>query len=499
MKHNLKLYNSINKRLESFRPIQADFVGIYLCGPTVYSSPHLGHTRGALTVDLLVRWFKYEGLKVRYVRNITDVGHLTNDTDIDASGEDKLSKKANLEKLEPMEIAQKYYNEYDQAISKLGILKPDIEPLASGHIIEQIEIIKKIISEGMAYQKNGSVYFDIEAYNKKYDYGVLSGRKLEDMIAGAGEERRTLERQDEKKNSFDFALWKKADKSHIMQWPSPWGNGFPGLHLECSAMSKKYLGERFDIHFGGMDLLFPHHECEIAQCQAAHKQHPVNYWLHNNMITINGKKMARSLNNGILVNELYKGNNALLEKPFDPMVLRFFLLQAHYRSTIDFSNEALKAAEKGYDRLVKTYNLLIHETKSAENSVHKINFEEWEKNLFDAFAEDLNTPMVLALLFEAAKWINQIIIGKWQLNETDLERLKKIFTLFFGELLGLQVKELEQIKNSKEKEIMGILIEIRKNAKEHKNYALADEIRTELEQEGIKLIDTKSGTSYEIS
>ena len=328
---------------------------------------------------------------------------------------------------------------------------------------------------------------------------MLSGRKLEDMIAGAGEERRTLERQDEKKNSFDFALWKKADKSHIMQWPSPWGNGFPGWHLECSAMSKKYLGERFDIHFGGMDLLFPHHECEIAQCQAAHKQHPVNYWLHNNMITINGKKMARSLNNGILVNELYKGNNALLEKPFDPMVLRFFLLQAHYRSTIDFSNEALKAAEKGYDRLVKTYNLLIHETQSAENSVHKINFEEWEKNLFDAFAEDLNTPMVLALLFEAAKWINQIIIGKWQLNETDLERLKKIYILFFGELLGLQVKELEQIKNSKEKEIMGILIEIRKNAKEHKNYALADEIRTELEQEGIKLIDTKSGTSYEIS
>ncbi|MEC8739385.1 MAG: cysteine--tRNA ligase [Bacteroidota bacterium] len=498
MAHILKLYNSASRVLEDFHSIHPDFVGIYLCGPTVYSSPHLGHTRGALTVDLLIRWFRNTGKKVRYVRNITDVGHLTNDSEIDASGEDKLSKKAKIEQLEPMEIAQKYYNEYDKVIAQLNIVKPNIEPLASGHILEQIEMIQKIMKEGMAYETNGSVYFDIEAYNNKYTYGSLSGRKLEDMISGAAREKRTLEGQTEKKNSFDFALWKKADETHIMQWVSPWGRGFPGWHLECSAMSHKYLGEKFDIHFGGIDLLFPHHECEIAQSQAAHKVSPVKYWLHNNMITINGQKMARSLNNGILVEELFAGSHPLLNQPYKPMTLRFFLLQAHYRSTVDFSNDALKAAEKGFDRLSKTHQYLNVSAKASLTSNHQMQLEDWESSLYDAFLDDLNTPSVLAQLFDAAKWVQKIKLGKWVLDEKDLNKLKNIFNLFFGELLGLQPEVNISEKNNKEHEIMEVILKLRKQAKENKNYNLADTIREELQKIGIKLNDTNDGTSYEM-
>ncbi|MBQ1989661.1 MAG: cysteine--tRNA ligase, partial [Rikenellaceae bacterium] len=396
MKAKLMLYNTLSRKKEEFTPYNPPFVGLYVCGPTVYGDPHLGHARPAITFDLLFRYLKSEGYKVRYVRNITDVGHLEHDAD---EGEDKISKKARLEQLEPMEVAQFYTDRYHDAMRELGVLPPSIEPHASGHIIEQIEYVKKILDKGLAYISNGSVYFDVEAYNAQYNYGKLSGRNLDDIKANT----RELDGQSDKRNSFDFALWKKASPEHIMRWPSPWSDGFPGWHMECSAMSAKYLGEQFDIHGGGMDLMFPHHECEIAQSTAACGHDSARYWVHNNMITINGQKMGKSLGNFITLEELFTGNHKLLEQAYSPMTIRFFILQAQYRSTLDFSNEALKAAEKGMDRLMKAVETLSKIKPSAASTVDP---SDLERRCAEAMADDLNSPMVISALFDWVRTIN---------------------------------------------------------------------------------------------
>ena len=487
MKQKISIYNSLSRKKETFKPITKDYVGLYVCGPTVYGDPHLGHARPAITFDIVYRYLKLCGYKVRYVRNITDAGHLENDTD---EGEDKISKKARLEQLEPMEVAHLYTLSYHNAMNQLNCKPPSIEPRATGHIIEQIEMIQKIIDNGYAYEKNGSVYLDVKKYNQSYPYGILSGRNLEDTIEGT----RQLEKQTEKNNAVDFAIWKKASNEHIMKWSSPWGKGFPGWHMECSAMSEKYLGKTFDIHGGGMDLMFPHHEAEIAQSNACNDCMPVNYWMHNNMITIDGKKMGKSLGNFINLEEFFSGKHAKLDKAFSPMTIRFFILQAHYRSTLDFGNDALKAAEKGLAKLMDAVEALS-EIQAKDKSTFDV--EELEKKCYDAINDDFNTPILIAHLFEAVKLINLIKANKASLNNNDLILLKSIFDVFANEVLGLK-KENHQKSNDFTNEIMDVILKLRKHAKINQDFITADLIRDELDGLGIQINDSRDGSSWQI-
>ncbi len=489
MRKDLIIYNTLTRKKELFQPIKPPFVGLYVCGPTVYSEPHLGHARGVITFDVLFRFLNYLGYRVRYVRNITDVGHL--EDEVSGEGEDRIQKKAKLEKLEPMELVQFYMNAFRKAMEQLNILPPSIEPQASGHIIEQQQMVKQIIEKGYAYEVNGSVYFDVERYSKVYDYGKLSGRKIDELLSNS----RELEGKEEKKSPLDFALWKKAGPEHLMQWPSEWSNGFPGWHLECSVMGTKYLGETFDIHGGGMDLLFPHHECEIAQSVAANGAEHVKYWMHNNMITIGGQKMARSLNNFITLDELYSGNHKALNQAFSPMTVKFFILQAHYRSTLDFSNEALKAAEKGFARLINAIETLDKINPSGQSTV---NFNEIEEKANTALLDDLNTPIAIAHLFDGVRLINQVFEGKETISKKELENLKKFYHSIVFNILGLKKETDSTVKAELVNKLMGTIINLRKDARENKDFATSDKIRNELKQLGIILKDTKDGADWEI-
>ncbi len=489
MKHNLSLYNTLTRKKEEFVPINPQHVGMYVCGPTVYGDPHLGHARPAITFDLLFRYLQAEGYKVRYVRNITDVGHLEHDAD---EGEDKIAKKARLEQLEPMEVAHYYTERYHKAMEALGVLTPSIEPHASGHIIEQIEFVQKIIDAGFAYESNGSIYFDVEKYNTKYHYGRLSGRNLDDIVT----ETRQLDGQQDKQHSYDFALWKKASPEHIMRWPSPWSDGFPGWHMECSAMSTKYLGERFDIHGGGMDLMFPHHECEIAQSTAALGHDSARYWVHNNMITINGKKMGKSLGNFITLEELFNGTHNLLVQAYSPMTIRFFILQAHYRSTLDFSNEALQAAEKGLDRLMKGIEALGKVKPSARSTVNPADLAD---RCEAAMADDLNSPMVISALFDWVRIFNSLAEGQQTITAEDLEALRATVKRWVFDILGLRdEKQAQAAGGDKLAPLVEMLLEMRMEAKAAKNWALSDQIRDRLTAIGIRVKDRKDGCDWEI-
>lgn len=489
MDNKLTLFNSISRKKEVFKSLIPNHVGLYVCGPTVYGDPHLGHARPAITFDVLFRYLKHLGYKVRYVRNITDVGHLENDADF---GEDKISKKARLEKLEPMEVVQYYTNQYHKMMDSLNVLSPSIEPKASGHMIEQIEFIKTLLKNGWAYEVDGSVYFDVVKYNEKYNYGKLSGRKIEDMLSTT----RTLDGQEEKQNSVDFALWKKASDEHIMRWPSPWSDGFPGWHLECSVMSTKYLGETFDIHGGGMDLLFPHHECEIAQSVGAQGHEAVKYWLHNNMITIEGQKMGKSLGNFINLEEFFKGTHVKLNKAYAPMTIRFFILQAHYRSTVDFSNEALQASEKGLARLMEGILNLEKITPSPQST---IDVGTIESNCYKAINDDINTPIVIAHLFDAIKLINSILSGKENINQLDLDKLKQLFATFAFDILGLKpTKQSTQNNSEPFEKAVDLLLEMRSKAKDNKDWGLSDLIRDKLNEFGFEVKDTKEGFEWKL-
>lgn len=490
MKHNLALYNSLSRFKQAFIPLNNDRVGMYVCGPTVYGDAHLGHARPAVTFDILFRYLQHLGYKVRYVRNITDVGHLEHDAD---EGDDKIAKKAKLEQLEPMEVVQFYLNRYHDDMKALNVLPPSIEPHASGHIIEQIEYIKKILDSGYAYESNGSVYFDVPKYNQNHPYGKLSGRNIEDLISAT----RELDGQSEKHSPLDFALWKKASPEHIMHWPSPWSEGFPGWHLECSTMGEKYLGETFDIHGGGLDLIFPHHECEIAQSVAAQGHDAVKYWIHNNMITINGKKMGKSYNNFITLQQFFNGDHPLLDKAYSPMVIRFFILQAHYRSTVDFSNEALQASEKALQKLLETYKRIDTITPSDKSSVE---LPDFFKACYEAMDDDLNTPQVISQLFEASKIINGASSGSIKLSKDDISKLKELFDLFLFNLLGIKSEDSGE-SNSFSKAYEGavdLLLEIRNNAKQQKDWATSDLIRNKLAELGFDVKDTKNGVEWSL-
>lgn len=490
MQHNLTLYNSLTRIKQPFIPIHEGHVGMYVCGPTVYGDAHLGHARAAVTFDTLFRYLKHLGYKVRYVRNITDVGHLEHDAD---EGEDKIQKKARLEQLEPMEVVQLYLNRYHDDMKKLNVLPPSIEPHASGHIIEQIEYIKKIFDAGYAYESNGSVYFDVPKYNQHHPYGKLSGRNIEDMISST----RELDGQEEKHSPLDFALWKKASPEHIMHWPSPWGEGFPGWHLECSTMGEKYLGETFDIHGGGLDLLFPHHECEIAQSVAAQGHDAVKYWVHNNMITIDGKKMGKSYNNFITLEEFFNGSHPLLTRAFSPMVIRFFILQAHYRSTLDFSETALEASEKALQKLIDTYRRL-DTLKVADKSTVEV--PDFLSMAYEAMDDDMNTPVVISHLFDASKIINGGSAGDIQLTNEDISKLRNLFDIFFVDLLGMSLgNETENSNVSKAYEgAVDLLLEIRRNAKAQKDWDTSDLIRNKLSELGFDIKDTKNGVEWSV-
>jgi cysteinyl-tRNA synthetase len=487
MQQNLILYNSLSRQKEPFRPLHPPFVGIYVCGPTVYSNAHLGHARPAITFDLLYRYMMHLGYKVRYVRNITDVGHLENDSD---AGEDKIEKRARIEHLEPMEVVQNYMDTYHRNMYQLNILKPSIEPRASGHIIEQQEFIKKLLEKGFAYEVNGSVYFDVINYSKTYNYGKLSGRILEELMANT----RELEGQDEKRNSVDFALWKKATPEHLMRWPSPWSDGYPGWHLECSTMSTKYLGNVFDIHGGGMDLIFPHHECEIAQSTAALGRESVRYWMHNNMITINGQKMARSLDNFITLDQFFTGNHPMLQQAYSPMTVRFFILQAHYRSTIDFSNEALQASEKGLQRLMKGIDT-VKMLKPSDISTLDIN--KLREKCYQALNDDLNSSILLSHLFEGIRYINSVSDGTEKLNAADLESLKELFSTFVFDILGLKNESESSVDEKLTGELMKIIIDLRQDARDRKDFGTSDKIRDDLKKAGVILKDKKDGVEWE--
>ncbi|MCH4895388.1 MAG: cysteine--tRNA ligase [Marinifilaceae bacterium] len=490
MESNLILYNTLSRKKEEFKPLNPPFVGLYVCGPTVYGDAHLGHARPAITFDLLFRYLKYLGYKVRFVRNITDVGHLVNDAD---EGEDKIAKKARLEELEPMEIVQYFTDRYHKNMDDLNTLKPSIEPRASGHIIEQQALVEKILENGFAYESDGSVYFDVEAYNKEFHYGKLSGRNIEDLQANT----RTLDGQSEKRKPFDFALWKKASAEHIMRWPSRWSDGFPGWHLECSCMSQKYLGDRFDIHGGGLDLQFPHHECEIAQSTAAYGHDPVSYWMHNNMVTINGQKMGKSLGNFITLDQLFSGDNDVLEQAYSPMTVRFFMLQAHYRSPLDFSNEALKAAEKGYKRLMNAVDSIKKITASDKSSV---DVNALKEKCFAALNDDMNTPILISHLFEGVKIINTIISGKESIDKEGLEELTKLYNDFAFDILGLLPSEESNSGNNETLEkLVETLIEIRKTAKANKDWATADAVRDKFKEAGIEIKDTAEGVEWKLA
>lgn len=488
MQQNLFVTNSLSRQKEKFEPLNPPHVGMYVCGPTVYGYPHLGHARPYITFDVVYRYLTHIGYKVRYVRNITDVGHLENDAD---EGEDKIAKKARLEQLEPMEIVELYTDSFHEAMRMLNNKNVSIEPRASGHIIEQISMIQKIIDHGFAYVSNGSVYFDVITYSKSHNYGELSGRVIEELIAGAGNERRELEGQEEKRNPADFALWKKASPEHIMRWSSPWSDGFPGWHIECSAMSSKYLGETFDIHGGGMDLLFPHHESEIAQSKGSCGKTPVKYWMHNNMITINGQKMGKSLGNFINLEQFFTGNHKFLEQAYSPMTIRFFILQAHYRSTLDFSNEGLKAAEKGFTKLMNAETTLQNLKTSATSTS---DIKKWKQSCYDAMNDDLNTAITIANLFEAVRIINSVAAGTETITEDDLELLKKTFHDFVFEILGLRKEDAAAHDDIDG--LMQMILKLRTDAKARKDFATSDKIRDELNSLGFEIKDGKEGTTW---
>lgn len=494
MKQNkLTIYNSLTRRKELFEPIHPEHVGMYVCGPTVYGDGHLGHARPAITFDIVFRYLRHLGYKVRYVRNITDVGHLEHDAD---DGEDKIAKKARLEQLEPMEVVQYYLNRYHKAMDALNVLPPSIEPHASGHIIEQIEYIKKILESGYAYVSDGSVYFDVPKYNKDFHYGKLSGRNIDELLS----ETRALDGQSEKHNPADFALWKKAAPEHIMHWPSPWSEGFPGWHLECSTMSEKYLGERFDIHGGGMDLKFPHHECEIAQSVAHNHHETVKYWMHNNMITINGQKMGKSLGNFITLDEFFTGNHPLLTQAYSPMTIRFFILQAQYRSTVDFSNEALQASEKAYSRMLEGYSRL-KELKPSANSTISEEIKTLEGKCYEALDDDLNTPIVIAHLFEACRLINLANNDQAEVTAEDIKALKSLFDTFLFEILGMRADVISGESADAMKpfeQAVDLLLDIRAEAKAAKNWATSDLIRNKLTEFGFNIKDTKDGVEWSV-
>lgn len=492
MQHPLSIYNTLHRKKEQFVPLQAPHVGLYVCGPTVYGDAHLGHARPAITFDILFRYLTHLGYKVRYVRNITDVGHLEHDAD---EGEDKIAKKARLEQLEPMEVVQYYLTRYHQAMDKLGVLPPSIEPMASGHIIEQIALTQRILDAGLAYESGGSVYFDVEKYDKSFNYGELSGRRIEDMLSNT----RELDGQSEKRGPLDFALWKKAQPEHIMRWPSPWGEGFPGWHAECTAMGRKYLGEQFDIHGGGMDLVFPHHECEIAQAKASQAgEAMVRYWMHNNMITINGQKMGKSLGNFITLDEFFSGDNAQLDQAYSPMTIRFFILGAHYRGTVDFSNEALKAAEKGLQRLLDADALLDGLQVSSATSASEV--RGLGERAYTALNDDLNTPIVIAELFDAARIINSVHHQQATLSAEDLQELKTTYRLFLRDLLGLRDERLsEGASTDAFKGAIDLLLSLRQEAKSRKDWATSDKIRDELTALGFVIKDTKEGTEWSLA
>lgn len=490
MEHPLYIYNTLARRKEQFVPLHEPHVGMYVCGPTVYGDPHLGHARPAITFDLLFRYLKHLGYKVRYVRNITDVGHLEHDAD---EGEDKIAKKARLEQLEPMEVAQYYTNRYHHAMEALNVLPPSIEPLASGHIIEQIELVKSILDNGYAYVSEGSVYFDVEKYNTKYHYGILSGRNIEDMLKTT----RSLDGQEEKHNAIDFALWKRAQPEHIMRWPSPWSDGFPGWHCECTAMGRKYLGAHFDLHGGGMDLIFPHHECEIAQAVASQGDQMVRYWMHNNMITINGQKMGKSLGNFITLEQFFTGDHPMLSQAYSPMTIRFFILQAHYRSTVDFSNDALIAAGKGLERLMEAN---AHLAKLQPATASTVDTRGLRQKCYDALNDDLSSPVVISHLFDAARAINLVKDGKATLNAEDLQELRNTFHLFLFDLLGLTDETAADSTNGAEAfaKAVDLLLTLRQQAKASRDWATSDKIRDELTAIGFEIKDTKEGAEWKL-
>jgi cysteinyl-tRNA synthetase len=486
--NQLKVYNSLSKKKENFKSITEGYVGMYVCGPTVYSNAHLGNVRTFMFFDVVYRYLMHLGYKVRYVRNITDAGHLENDAE---EGEDKIAKKARLEQIEPMEVVQRYTLDFHDVLKNYNFLPPSIEPTATGHIVEQIEMIKEIIEKGFAYEVNGSVYFDVLEYNKKENYGILSGRKVEDLLNNT----RTLDGQSDKKNPQDFALWKKADERHIMRWPSPWSDGFPGWHLECSVMSTKYLGESFDIHGGGMDLKFPHHECEIAQSKICSGVTPVNYWMHTNMLSLNGQRMAKSSGNFILPNEILTGENSLLPKAFSASVVRFFNMQANYRSILDFSGEALEASEKGHSKLMEALRFL---DKIVSSEISTFDVQKWKKDCYSAMNDDFNTPILIAHLFEAVKTINLVKEQKASITASDLKELKTTLEAFVFDVLGLN-NENSQDNSGKINGVVELLIKLRKEARENKNWALSDQIRDELIALGIQLKDGKEGTTFLIN
>lgn len=495
MEQNLLIYNTLTRTKQLFKPLNAPNVGMYVCGPTVYGDPHLGHARPAITFDILFRYLKHLGYKVRYVRNITDVGHLEHDAD---EGDDKIEKKARLEQLEPMEIAQYYTNRYHDAMKALNVLPPSIEPHATGHIIEQEELVKEIMANGYAYESNGSVYFDIEKYNKDHKYGILSGRNLDDVINNS----RELDGVGEKRNQVDFALWKKAQPEHIMRWPSPWSDGFPGWHCECTAMGRKYLGSEFDIHGGGMDLIFPHHECEIAQAVASQGKPMVKYWMHNNMITINGQKMGKSLGNFITLEQFFTGNHELLKQSFSPMAIRFFILSAHYRGTVDFSNDALVASEKGLERLMNGLADLdrIQPQADCDAETKKV-VNELRQKCYDAMNDDLATPLVISHLFEACSTVNKLLDHKATICQDCLEELKSTMRLFAFDILGLAD---EKAANNEAREeaygkVVDMVLDLRSKARANKDWATCDQIRDALKAAGFEVKDTKDGCVWKLN
>jgi len=493
MEQTFLIYNTLTHKKEAFKPINPGHVGMYVCGPTVYGDAHLGHARPAITFDILFRYLQHLGYKVRYVRNITDVGHLEHDAD---EGEDKIAKKARLEQLEPMEIAQYYTRRFNSAMEKLNVLPPSIEPHATGHIIEQQQLVKEILDNGYAYVSNGSVYFDIEKYNKDYKYGILSGRTLENIKDAS---RDTLAGVGEKKNQADFALWKKAQPEHIMRWPSPWSDGFPGWHCECTAMGRKYLGDEFDIHGGGMDLVFPHHECEIAQAQASMGHQAVHYWMHNNMITINGQKMGKSYNNFITLDQFFKGEHELLTKPFSPMTIRFFILSAHYRGTVDFSSEALEAAEKGFARLMNGLKDLKRIQPAKGSSPEVTTFvKELSNKLYAAMNDDMQTPIVISELFEACHQVNLLVDRKAKISADDLQTLSQTMHLWIEDILGLINTNDNGGENKALDKVMQMVLDIRAKAKADKDWATSDKIRDDLNEAGIIIKDTPDGAIWEI-
>jgi cysteinyl-tRNA synthetase len=485
----IKIYNSLTGKKEIFTPINAGYIGMYVCGPTVYSNVHLGNVRTFMSFDMVFRYLKHLGYKVRYVRNITDAGHLENDAD---EGEDKITKKARLEQIEPMEVVQRYTVDFHNILNIFNFLPPSIEPTATGHIIEQIELINKIINNGFAYEINGSVYFDVHKFNETNEYGKLSKRKLEDLIHNT----RTLDGQSDKKNPQDFALWKKAEPQHIMRWPSPWSDGFPGWHLECTAMSTKYLGEQFDIHGGGMDLKFPHHECEIAQNEAAIGVSPVNYWMHANMLELNGQRMSKTTGNTVNPDELLKGTSKFFSKAYPPSVIRFFNAQSSYRSVLDLTDDGLLGSEKGFYRLMDAVNLLDSLIPSSASS---IDIATWKQKCYDAMNDDFNSPILIAHLFEAAKYINQIKEGKETISSQDLDLLKETMNSFIFDILGLENNSKSDSGTDKLSGAVDVLIKLRQEARANKDFALSDKIRDELAEVGIQLKDGKDGTTFSVN